>query len=177
MSSEADSVLLRSDNVGGVVTLTLNRPAQYNALSGEMLDELQQALDAIDRDESVRVVVIAANGKAFCPGHDLKEMRSSEEREFHQALFAKCSKMMLTINRLRQPVIARVNGYAIGGGHVAGQGIGGFIQPLGKVVAHQPEQRIEPVLDAEDLQIPGKRVSTAHRQDAQWRQLPVPVVF
>jgi enoyl-CoA hydratase/carnithine racemase len=109
------SILLRDDS-DGITTLTLNRPAQYNALSGEMLDELQHALDAIDRDESVRVVVIAANGKAFCPGHDLKEMRSSEEREFHQALFAKCSKMMLTINRLRQPVIARVNGIATAAG-------------------------------------------------------------
>lgn len=109
------SILLRDDS-DGITTLTLNRPAQYNALSGEMLDELQHALDAIDRDESVRVVVIAANGKAFCPGHDLKEMRSSEEREFHQALFAKCSKMMLTINQLRQPVIARVNGIATAAG-------------------------------------------------------------
>ena len=109
------SILLRDDS-DGITTLTLNRPAQYNALSGEMLDELQHALDAIDRDESVRVVIIAANGKAFCPGHDLKEMRSSEEREFHQALFAKCSKMMLTINQLRQPVIARVNGIATAAG-------------------------------------------------------------
>lgn len=109
------SILLRDDS-DGITTLTLNRPAQYNALSGEMLDELQHALDAIHRDESVRVVVIAANGKAFCPGHDLKEMRSSEEREFHQALFAKCSKMMLTINQLRQPVIARVNGIATAAG-------------------------------------------------------------
>ena len=109
------SILLRDDS-DGITTLTLNRPAQYNALSGALLDELQHALDAIDRDESVRVVVIAANGKAFCPGHDLKEMRSSEEREFHQALFARCSKMMLTINQLRQPVIARVNGIATAAG-------------------------------------------------------------
>ena len=120
MSATADqlvdqSILLRDDS-DGIATLTLNRPAQYNALSGEMLDALQTALDAIDRDESVRVVIIAANGKAFCPGHDLKEMRSSEEREFHQALFNKCSKMMLTINRLRQPVIARVNGIATAAG-------------------------------------------------------------
>ena len=108
-------ILLRDDN-GGVTTLTLNRPAQYNALSGEMLGELQSALDAIDADDSVRVVIIAANGKAFCPGHDLKQMRSSEEREFHQALFQQCSKMMLTINRLQQPVIARVNGVATAAG-------------------------------------------------------------
>jgi enoyl-CoA hydratase/carnithine racemase len=108
-------ILLREDSAG-VTTLTLNRPAQYNALSSEMLGELQKAFDDIDADDSVRVVIIAANGKAFCPGHDLKQMRSSEEREFHQALFDQCSKMMLTINQLQQPVIARVNGIATAAG-------------------------------------------------------------
>jgi len=109
------SILLHSRDKG-VVTLTLNRPAQFNALSGDMLDALQDALDDIGRDDAVRVVIIAANGKAFCPGHDLKEMRSSEERSFHQALFDKCARMMLTINRLRQPVIARVHGIATAAG-------------------------------------------------------------
>jgi enoyl-CoA hydratase/carnithine racemase len=108
-------ILLREDK-DGVTTLTLNRPAQYNALSSELLAELQAALDAIDADDSVRVVIIAANGKAFCPGHDLKQMRSSEEREFHQALFEQCSKMMLSINQLQQPVIARVHGIATAAG-------------------------------------------------------------
>jgi enoyl-CoA hydratase/carnithine racemase len=108
-------ILLREDDAG-VTTLTLNRPNQYNALSGAMLDELQAALDAIDADHSVRVVILAASGKAFCPGHDLKEMRSSDERAFHQALFDKCGKMMLTIHRLRQPVIARVQGIATAAG-------------------------------------------------------------
>ncbi|MDH3536209.1 MAG: enoyl-CoA hydratase [Gammaproteobacteria bacterium] len=120
MSATADpissqSILLREDD-DGIATLTLNRPAQYNALSGELLTELQTALDEIDRDDSVRVVIVAASGKAFCPGHDLKEMRSSEDRKFHQALFDKCGRMMLTINRLRQPVIARVNGIATAAG-------------------------------------------------------------
>jgi len=120
MSVSADQVadqpiLLREDG-DGVTTLTLNRPRHYNALSGEMLIELQTALDDIDQDDSIRVVIIAANGKAFCPGHDLKEMRSSEAREFHQALFNQCSKMMLTINQLQQPVIARVNGIATAAG-------------------------------------------------------------
>jgi len=109
------SILLRQDS-DGITTLTLNRPKQYNALSGEMLTELQTALDVIGQDDSIRVVIIAASGKAFCPGHDLKEMRSSEEREFHQALFNQCSKMMLTINQLQQPVIARVNGIATAAG-------------------------------------------------------------
>lgn len=110
-----DPILLRDDR-NGITTLTLNRPQQYNALSSRMLSELQKQLDDIDKDESVRVVIIAANGKAFCPGHDLKEIRSSEQREVHQALFDRCSRMMLTINRLRQPVIAQVNGIATAAG-------------------------------------------------------------
>jgi enoyl-CoA hydratase/carnithine racemase len=115
-AAETDNPILLRTQEQGVVTLTLNRPAQYNALSGDMLDALQVALDDIDRDDAVRVVIIAANGKAFCPGHDLKEMRSSEDRAFHQALFDKCARMMLTINRLRQPVIARVHGIATAAG-------------------------------------------------------------
>ena len=112
----SDAPILQRDDSDGIVTLTLNRPAQYNALSSELLDELQAALDSIDADDQLRVVIIAASGKAFCPGHDLKQMRSSEERSFHQALFDKCSRMMLTIHRLRQPVIARVQGIATAAG-------------------------------------------------------------
>ena len=112
----ADQLILLREDGDGVTTLTLNRPRQYNALSGEMLTELQTALDDIDQDDSIRVVIIAANGNAFCPGHDLKEIRGSEAREFHQALFDKCSKMMLMINQLQQPVIARVNGIATAAG-------------------------------------------------------------
>ncbi len=111
----AESVLLREDR-DGIATLTLNRPAQYNALSEELMSALQAQLDDIGADESLRVVIIAGNGKAFCPGHDLKEMRSSEDRAFHQALFDKCSRVMLSINQLRQPVIARVNGVATAAG-------------------------------------------------------------
>jgi enoyl-CoA hydratase/carnithine racemase len=110
-----DTILLREDS-DSITTLTLNRPAQYNALSGEMLAELQAALDDIRQDDSIRVVIIAASGKAFCPGHDLKELRSSEQREFHQALFNQCGKVMLTINQMQQPVIARVHGIATAAG-------------------------------------------------------------
>jgi len=109
------SILLRDDN-DGITTLTLNRPAQYNALSADMLTVLQTALDEIATDESVRVVIIAANGKAFCAGHDLKEMRGSEDRAVHQALFDQCGRVMLCIHRLPQPVIARVNGIATAAG-------------------------------------------------------------
>ncbi len=108
-------ILLREDQ-DGIATLTLNRPQQYNALSGEMLTELQRALDDIANDENIRVIIIAAQGKAFCAGHDLKQMRSSEERSFHQALFDQCSRMMLTINQISKPVIAQVNGIATAAG-------------------------------------------------------------
>lgn len=114
-SSPDDPILLRADN-NGVTTLTLNRPKQFNALSQAMLTALQAALDAIATDESVRVVVIAANGRAFCAGHDLKEMRSHTEQEFHQTLFEQCSRMMMTINRMPQPVIARVHSLATAAG-------------------------------------------------------------
>lgn len=100
----------------GIATLTLNRPQQYNALSEQVLVALQEALDEIAGDETVRVVVIAANGKAFCAGHDLKEMRSSEDRAYHRALFDRCGTMMQTIHHLPQPVIARVQGIATAAG-------------------------------------------------------------
>ena len=100
----------------GIATLTLNRPRQYNALSEDMLTALQDALDDIAGDETVRVVVLAANGKAYCAGHDLKEMRSSEDRAFHQALFDRCGALMQTINQLPQPVIAKVQGIATAAG-------------------------------------------------------------
>lgn len=108
-------VLLRSDD-DGIATLTLNRPAQYNALSEDLLTCLQFELDQIAQDEALRVVIIAADGKAFCAGHDLKEMRASEDRAVHQALFDRCGHMMMSINRLPQPVIARVNGIATAAG-------------------------------------------------------------
>lgn len=112
----ADEPILLTGTTPPVGTLTLNRPRQYNALSEDMLIALQDALDRVAEDETVRVVVIAANGKAFCAGHDLKEMRSSEDRVFHQALFDRCGAMMQTIQQLPQPVIARVQGIATAAG-------------------------------------------------------------
>jgi enoyl-CoA hydratase/carnithine racemase len=114
-AAAAEPFVLRTD-AGGVATLTLNRPALFNALSRDMLAALQAALDAIAADASVRVVVIAGAGKAFCAGHDLKEMRANPAREFQQALFDQCSRMMLTLTRLPQPVIARVHGIATAAG-------------------------------------------------------------
>jgi len=110
-----DALVLRQDEAG-VALLTLNRPKQYNALSQAMLGALQAALDAVATDRTVQVVVIAGAGPAFCAGHDLKEMRAHPDRAFHQALFAQCGQVMLTINRLPQPVIARVHGIATAAG-------------------------------------------------------------
>jgi enoyl-CoA hydratase/carnithine racemase len=116
MSEAEEPLILRSKDARGVVRLTLNRPQAFNALSEAMLTVLQREFDAISSDESVRVVVIAAEGKAFCAGHDLKEMRSDPSREYYERLFAQCSEMMLTIQRLPVPVIARVQGIATAAG-------------------------------------------------------------
>ncbi len=100
----------------GVVTLTLNDPARFNALGSEMLTDLQQALDAVARDDTARVVVLAAEGKAFCAGHNLKDMAAHPDLAWYQQLFAQCSRMMLAIHKLPVPVIARVQGMATAAG-------------------------------------------------------------
>jgi enoyl-CoA hydratase/carnithine racemase len=111
-----EPVVLRSQDPRGVVTLTLNRPQAFNALSETMLAALQHELDAIGKDESVRVIVLAAEGKAFCAGHDLKEMRATPSLDYYERLFSQCSEMMLGIQRLPVPVIARVQGIATAAG-------------------------------------------------------------
>src|SRR5437764_14863479 len=116
MAAAAEPMVRRAQDARGVRTLTLNRPQSFNALSEAMLAALQRELDAIAHDESVRVVVLAAEGKAFCAGHDLKEMRASPSLEYYERLFAQCSGMMLTIQRLPMPVIARVQGIATAAG-------------------------------------------------------------
>ena len=107
--------LIRS-TAGGVATLQLNRPRQYNALSAALLDALHGELDALARDESVRVVLVTGSGNAFCAGHDLKEMRGLGSRAEVEVLFARCSAMMRKLVALPQPVIAVVNGLATAAG-------------------------------------------------------------
>ena len=94
----------------------MNRPQNFNALSEEMLDALQQALDEVAKDDDARAVVLGAAGKAFCPGHNLKEMVATPELAYYQRLFAQCSRMMLSIQKLPVPVIARVQGIATAAG-------------------------------------------------------------
>jgi enoyl-CoA hydratase/carnithine racemase len=108
-------ILLREEREG-VVTLTLNRPLQFNSLCEEMLTELQAALDSIAGDAKARAVVIAGAGKAFCAGHDLKQMRANPEKSYQQKLFKQCGRMMITLTAMPQPVIARVHGIATAAG-------------------------------------------------------------
>lgn len=110
-----EAILLREDR-DGVVTLTLNRPDQFNALSEEMLSALQGALDDIVDDQSARCVVIRATGRAFCAGHDLKQMRANPRQDYYEALFEKCSRVMQGIVNLPVPVIAQVQGLATAAG-------------------------------------------------------------
>jgi enoyl-CoA hydratase/carnithine racemase len=114
--TEALNPLRVERDARGVVTLTLNDPARFNALGSEMLTALQQALDAAGRDETTRVVVLAAEGKAFCAGHNLKDMAAHPDLAWYQQLFAQCSRMMLSIHKLPLPVIARVQGMATAAG-------------------------------------------------------------
>ncbi len=108
--------LLRHDDGRGVVTLTLNRPQAFNSLSEAMLSALQAELDLIAADPAARCLVLAAHGRAFCAGHDLKEMRAQPSQAYYEALFARCGRMMLSLQALPVPVVAQVQGIATAAG-------------------------------------------------------------
>ena len=111
-----EPLVLHDQDARGVVTLTLNRPQAYNALSEGLLDALQAALDLVAADDTARVVVIAAAGKAFCAGHDLKQMRAEPSQAYYEGLFAQCGRVMMSIQKLPVPVIAKVQGIATAAG-------------------------------------------------------------
>lgn len=111
-----DPILLHERDERGVHTLTLNTPKAFNALSEAMLEALSKELRAVEQDEAARVLVIAAAGKAFCAGHNLKEMKAHPSEAYYRQLFAQCSKMMMQIQQLAVPVIARVQGLATAAG-------------------------------------------------------------
>lgn len=115
MPGPTDAVLLRED-LDGVVRLTLNRPLAFNSLSRELLGCLEAELGRLAVDRAARVVVLAGSGKAFCAGHDLKEIAADLEPAPVRALFEQCSRVMLGLTRLPQPVIARVHGIATAAG-------------------------------------------------------------
>jgi enoyl-CoA hydratase/carnithine racemase len=113
---QADQPFLQRDDRDGVCTLTLNRPQQMNLLTSQMLAALQKEFDQLKNDPKARVVILAATGKGFCAGHDLKEIKALREQPKIEQLFAQCSRMMQTIPVLPQPVIARVQGAAAAAG-------------------------------------------------------------
>lgn len=115
MSEQSQPLLLRHDD-GGVVRLTLNRPAAFNSLSRDLLAAIEDELDRLAEDSTARVVVLAGNGKAFCAGHDLKEIDADRREEAVRSLFEHCSRMMVKLTRLPQPVIARIDGIATAAG-------------------------------------------------------------
>ena len=115
-SQETSPVVLKEARAPGVVMLTLNRPDQYNPLSEQMLSSLQAEIDEVSANNDIKVLIIAATGKAFCAGHDLKEMRAKPEQRYYEDLFSRCSHMMLTLARMPQIVIAQVQGVATAAG-------------------------------------------------------------
>ena len=115
-STDLTPFVRRGVDARDVVTLTLDRPQAFNSLSEGMLAALQAELDAIAADDNVRAVVIAAGGKAFSAGHDLKEMRARPSQAYYEDLFARCARMMLALQKLPVPVIARVQGIATAAG-------------------------------------------------------------
>lgn len=119
MSAQAETTnepLVTRTDADGIATLTLNRPKKFNALSMAVLESLLAELTKLEQDSSVRVVILAGEGKAFCAGHDLKEMRDDTSRLAMQTLFGKCSEVMLKISQIPQPVIARIHGIATAAG-------------------------------------------------------------
>jgi enoyl-CoA hydratase/carnithine racemase len=108
--------LLHTQDARGVHVLTLNRPKTFNTLDETTLAALQAALDRITPDSAARAVVIAATGPAFCAGHNLKDMHAQPELGYYQRLFSTCTRMMLAIQNLPVPVIARVQGLATAAG-------------------------------------------------------------
>jgi len=114
--SNNPGVLLRETDSRGVVQLTLNRPQAFNALSEALLEALQQQIDALMHDDVARVVILRGAGRAFCAGHDLKEMRAQPSQAYYEALFSRCGRVMTGLMRLPQPVIAQVHGIATAAG-------------------------------------------------------------
>src|SRR5690625_1353439 len=108
--------VLLQENRRDVAWLTLNRPRQYNALSEELLAELRDAFRLLAEEESLRAVVLSGAGKAFCAGHDLKEMRANPDQDYYRHLFTLCSDVMLGIRKLPVPVLARIHGIATAAG-------------------------------------------------------------
>jgi len=116
MNAPLETPYVLSSTAAGVCTVTLNRGDRFNALSRPMLAALEAELDRIAADGDVRVVVLAAAGRGFCAGHDLKELRAHADAAWQRELFAACSRTFTRLTTLPQPVIARVHGIATAAG-------------------------------------------------------------
>ena len=114
--TEVEAPYVLREEHEGIATLTLNRGDRMNPLSTAMLKALQAEIDRLADDDAIKVVVLAGAGKHFCAGHDLREMRQHPTKKWQKALFEQCSRMMLSLVRLPQPVIARVQGVAVAAG-------------------------------------------------------------
>jgi enoyl-CoA hydratase/carnithine racemase len=115
-TATVDAPQVLREQRGPVATVSMNRGERFNPLSSAMIAALQRELDAIAADRAVRVVVLKGEGRGFCAGHDLKELRAHPDKEWHNQLFRDCSRMMMTLTRMPQPVIARVHGLATAAG-------------------------------------------------------------
>jgi len=115
ITTQAEDLLL-VEATDGIATVALNRPGQFNALSSALIDQMQSTLDRIAADSTVRVVVLAARGRGFCSGHDLKEIRAMSSVADVESLLSRCSRMMMTFMQMPQPVIAKVHGLATAAG-------------------------------------------------------------
>ena len=115
-TAETNAPLLLREDADGICRLTLNRPAQRNALSLPLLNEMKTALARIAEDRQVKVVILSGAGPAFCAGHDLKELRANPTHAFYDQVFNRCSEVMLAMTHLPQPVIAQVHGIATAAG-------------------------------------------------------------
>ena len=140
----------------GIATLTLNRPKKFNSLSEEMITVIQKILEEIAKNKSIKIVIIQGAGKSFCAGHDLKEMIDTREENYYKSLFLKCSKMMMTINQIPQPVIAKVHG-------LAGLRVGFAISTPSII------KRLESYL-TDSLNIIGLRAAIASYQDQRFQK-------
>ena len=109
-------LLTETRDAAGVVRVTMNRPQAFNALSEGLLDALAETFRRLAADDAVRVVVLAGAGKAFCAGHDLREMRATPSHDYYRRLFDRCTRMMMAIQKMPQPMIARVQGIATAAG-------------------------------------------------------------
>jgi enoyl-CoA hydratase/carnithine racemase len=114
--AEVPGPILLSETRDHVATLTLNRPGKANTLSKELICALENAVAGACSDDDVRVIVLAANGKIFCAGHDLAQMQTHTDQGYFDQLFERCSQMMLSIRNAKKPVIAKVQGAAVAAG-------------------------------------------------------------